>query len=40
MPTSKFPQFSLLRVIETPEDEVGAHVAPLSDKPDGTVGLH
>jgi hypothetical protein len=29
-----------LLVIETPEDGVGAHAAPHSDNPDGTMGLH
>jgi hypothetical protein len=39
-PTRHAPVVQPLRVIETPEDGVGAHAAPLSDNPDGTVGLH
>jgi hypothetical protein len=40
MPTRQVPIVYPLRVMETPEDGVGAHVAPLSDNPDRTVGLH
>jgi hypothetical protein len=34
------PVVQPLRVIETPEDGVGAHAAPLSDNSERTVGLH
>jgi hypothetical protein len=34
------PHSSAMRVIETPEDGVGAYVAPHSDNPDGTVWLY
>jgi hypothetical protein len=39
-PTRLVSAVQSLWVIETPEDEVSVHAAPLSDNPNGTVGLH
>jgi hypothetical protein len=38
-PTRQVPIVQPLLVIETPEDGVGAHTAPLSNNPDGTTRL-
>jgi hypothetical protein len=40
MPTWQVPVVQPLRVIETPEDSVDAHAAPLSGDSDRTMGLH
>jgi hypothetical protein len=38
--TRQVPVVQPLRIIETPPDRVSAHVAPLSDNPNGTMGLY
>jgi hypothetical protein len=39
-PTRQVPDVQPLWVIKTHEDVVGAQTVPLSNNPDGTVGLH
>jgi hypothetical protein len=39
-PTRQVPIVQTLRIIETPMDGVSAQVAPPSDNPNGTLGLH
>jgi hypothetical protein len=39
-PTRQVPDVQPLRVIETPDDGVGAHDTPLFDNRDRTVELH